>query len=280
MGLRRSWAVEGMNATARLRPALAPPPVGSLSSSGPKALPSPTLESEELGPVTKCRGPAPRYPSVATSLRSCPVVACRERWPSITSRRLTRSAKFAGADDVHRVRVVHVLVAARATAGGTAAARPAIFTDILKLFARVLTIQGGKRGSIDSESDPAETVLPRVPVGPRRCGRRAPDCRHSARACAWSIVATAVRGRAMRPRSSMGTSRRMPIGWSPRVLGVRRPRGTPGPPAPRPQCRSTSRPASVLETRNAAARGCVDGRRTSPNGGWSQCYRVSGGRAI
>ena len=32
----------------------------------------------------------------------------------------------------------------------------AIFTDILRLFARVLAIQGGKGRSIDSESDPAD----------------------------------------------------------------------------------------------------------------------------
>ena len=43
---------------------------------------------------------------------------------------------------------------------------------------------------------------------------------------------------------------------------VRRPPVTSGRPAPRPRCRSTSRQASVRETPNGEARGCVPGHRT------------------
>ncbi len=79
----------------------------------------------------------------------------------------------------------------------------------------------------------------------------------------------------MRPRRVTGTSCRTPIGWPPRVLGARRPHVTSGLPALRHRCRSTSRPASVLETPNAEARGCVRGRRTPPAGGWSRRSRAT-----
>jgi len=58
-------------------------------------------------------------------------------------------------------------------------------------------------------------------------------------------------------RRLTGMSRTMPIGLLHRVSGARRPRVTSGLPAPRPLCRSTSRQASVRETPNAVARGCV-----------------------
>ena len=51
-----------------------------------------------------------------------------------------------------------------------------------------------------------------------------------------------------RPRRLIDTFRRPPIGWPPRGLGGRRPRGPSGRLAPRPLCRSTSRQASVRET--------------------------------
>ena len=72
-----------------------------------------------------------------------------------------------------------------------------------------------------------------------------------------------------RPRRLTGMSRTTPIGWLQRVPGARRPRVTSGLPAPRPLCRSTSRQASVRETPNAEARGCVRRRRTRPvDGRW------------
>jgi len=70
-----------------------------------------------------------------------------------------------------------------------------------------------------------------------------------------------------------------PIGWPPRVLGARRPPVTSGPAAPRRRCRSTSRPAFVLETPSEEARGCVRRRRTSRVGGWSRRCRAGDGRA-
>jgi hypothetical protein len=66
----------------------------------------------------------------------------------------------------------------------------------------------------------------------------------------------------MQPRRLMGTSRRPPIGWPPRGPGVRRPHVPSGLLEPRPLCRSTSRQASVRETPNVEAPGCVPGRRT------------------
>ena len=66
----------------------------------------------------------------------------------------------------------------------------------------------------------------------------------------------------MRPRRLMGTSRRPPIGWPQRGPGVRRPHVPSGLLEPRPLCRSTSRQASVRETPNVEAPGCVPGRRT------------------
>jgi hypothetical protein len=71
----------------------------------------------------------------------------------------------------------------------------------------------------------------------------------------------------MRPRRLMGTSRRPPIGWLQRGPGVPRPRVPSGLLEPRPLCRSTSRPASVRETPNVAAPGCVRGHRTRPIAG-------------
>ena len=65
-----------------------------------------------------------------------------------------------------------------------------------------------------------------------------------------------------RPRLT-GMSRTTPIGLLQRVSGARRLRVTSGLPAPRPLCRSTFRQASVRETPNAEARGCVRRRRTS-----------------
>jgi hypothetical protein len=47
-----------------------------------------------------------------------------------------------------------------------------------------------------------------------------------------------------------------------------------------PLHKSTSRQASVRETRNAAARGCVRRRRTPPIDGRWRCCPASGGRAI
>ena len=64
-------------------------------------------------------------------------------------------------------------------------------------------------------------------------------------------------------------SRTTLIGWLQRVLGARRPRVTPDLPALRPLFRSTSRQASVRETPNAEARGCVRRRRTPPVDGRS-----------
>jgi hypothetical protein len=84
----------------------------------------------------------------------------------------------------------------------------------------------------------------------------------------------------MPPRRWKGTSRRPPIGWLQRGSGVRRPRVPSGLLEPRPLCRSTSRPASVRETRRAVARGRVRGRRTPPVAGSSRRCRASGGRAL
>ena len=53
-------------------------------------------------------------------------------------------------------------------------------------------------------------------------------------------------------------------GLPPPVLGARPSPVTSGPPVPRHRCRSTSRRASVLETPNAEARGCVRRHRTPP----------------
>ena len=74
----------------------------------------------------------------------------------------------------------------------------------------------------------------------------------------------------------MGTSGRTAIGWPPRVRVARQPRVTSGPPAPRPQSRSTSRPALVLETRNVEARNCVRERRTPPAGNFPEMSGPSG----
>jgi hypothetical protein len=58
------------------------------------------------------------------------------------------------------------------------------------------------------------------------------------------------------------TSRRPRIGWPQRGYVVRRPRLTSGSWEPPRRCQSTFRPASVRETLNAEARGCVRRRRT------------------
>ena len=95
-------------------------------------------------------------------------------------------------------------------------------------------------------------------VASRRTGPRGPVGRNGGQ---HSVVT--------RPRRLTGTSRTTPIGWLQRVPGARRPRVTSGLPAPRPLCRSTSRQASVRETPNAEARGCVRRRRTRPvDGRW------------
>ena len=65
-----------------------------------------------------------------------------------------------------------------------------------------------------------------------------------------------------RLRRLTGTSRRSPIGWPQRVPGAQRPHVTSGLAVLRLRCQSTSRPASVPETPNAEARGCVRRRRT------------------
>ena len=76
----------------------------------------------------------------------------------------------------------------------------------------------------------------------------------------------------MRPRRRTGTSRTTPTGSPPRVSGARRPRLPSGRRAQSSRCRSTSRQASGLETRNAAAPRCVRQRRTRPGAGpWPRC---------
>ena len=105
--------------------------------------------------------------------------------------------------------------------------------------------------------------------------RSPPDAR-----ARWSPWRRSEHSMVTRQRRLTGTSRTRPIGLLQRVPGARRPRVIAGLPASRPLCQSTSRPASVRETRSAAARDCAGRRRTPPvDGRWRGCPG-SEGRAI
>lgn len=138
----------------------------------------------------------------------------------------------------------------------------AISTDILEFRARIPVIQVA-RGGYGSGADlghgsarlfgrPRDALVPGSRLqthGPAGSGGR------------LSVI--------MQPHRLMGTSRRPPIGWSQRGPGVRRPHVMSTLLEPRPLCQSTSRQASVRETPNVEARGCVRGRRTRPiDGPW------------
>src|SRR6516164_8627577 len=134
----------------------------------------------------------------------------------------------------------------------------AVSTDILHFRARVLAVYGqgmfmGQPLTPDTvlavwSSDRTVRFFPRSPQNARArgpCGRGGGQ---------QSVV--------MPPCRGTGTFGRPPIGWPQRAPVVRCPRLTSGPRGPHLPCRSTSLLASVRETPNAEARGCVRQRRT------------------
>ena len=109
------------------------------------------------------------------------------------------------------------------------------------------------------------------------CDVRSPVLGFAARRMpVFHVVGTMVR----RPLRLTGSSRTTPIGWLQRVPGARRSRRTSGPLVSCPPFRNTSRQASVRETPNAAAHGCVRRPRTPPGDGRGPCCPTGGGRAI
>ena len=138
---------------------------------------------------------------------------------------------------------------------------------------RVLAIQGGRGRLMESNSDP-HTVLLRLPWTARAVDSRAATSKCTRRE---------VRGRNRGQQGPCGRverrarlTRRRSVGLQ--ACWARRLRVRSGPSGSRLRCRSSSRPASVLETRSVEARGCIRGRRT-PVGGRSRCSRAGGGRA-
>jgi hypothetical protein len=140
-------------------------------------------------------------------------------------------------------------------------ARRAISMNILDFPARVLVISGGKRPQTGSDSGPETRFCPLLerPAVPSSSGSRLQThnpvgVRGQTGGQHWVV---------RRLLRLTGTSRRPPIGWAQPVPAAPRRRVTSGLPARRLRCQSTSRPASVPETPNAEARGCVRRRRTS-----------------
>ena len=144
-------------------------------------------------------------------------------------------------------------------------------------FAREFSPLGRQRATDGQRSDPGLGSVRLIMRSPARCSGPSPaDGPPEGGAVGKGGQEPGV----TRPRRMTDTSRRTPIGWPLCVLGARRPLVTSGPPAPRPRCRSTFRPASVRETRSAEGRGCVPRRRTRPDDGRWRCYRASVERAI
>ena len=130
-----------------------------------------------------------------------------------------------------------------------------ISTDILQFRGRVLVIHAAK-GGYGRAALISDTVLPvhwatRDPLLP---GNRLQTNRPAGCGGRLSVI--------RQPRRWMDTSRRSPIGWPRSAPGGRRLHVPSSLLGPRPLCRSTSRQASVRETPNGAAPGCVPGRRT------------------
>ena len=144
-------------------------------------------------------------------------------------------------------------------------------SGILRASSRHLGDRRHERAALNRHRSARLLVRPRGAASPRRYQTHRPRVPKVKRRSAVVII--------MRLRRLMGTSRRPPIGWPQRAPGVRRPRVTSGLLEPRPQCRSTSCQASVSETPNVDAPGCVRGRRTRLIAGpWARCP-TSGERA-
>jgi hypothetical protein len=134
-------------------------------------------------------------------------------------------------------------------------------TDILHFPARVLVIRAA-RAVTGSDSDPGTRFCRSTRA---TCG---PPASRLRRRTYWPVRVRS-RGRNGSQHSTVTRTRRLtrmshttPIGWPQRESGAPQPRVTAGRPLPLPRCRSTSHQASVRETPNGEARGCVGQRRT------------------
>ena len=151
--------------------------------------------------------------------------------------------------------------------------RRAISADILEFRARVLVSQAAGPRATDNGADFRHGSGPSLRASARcACLGQSPrDARVRGFRFRLSVI--------MQPRRWMDTSRRPPIGWPERGPGGQWPHVPSGLLELRPLCRSTSRPASVRETPNGEAPGCVLRRRIRLIAGPSWRCPMSGGRS-